>query len=114
MFVGQAVDPAPYYTAMDTFAMSSATEQMPNALLEAMACGLPAICTDVGDCREMLAAAGSPAIIPPDDPAQYSAALATMAERADLRAVLGRANRARCVEHYPFDLMVRRHAALYE
>ena len=53
------------YTSMDVFAMSSSTEQMPVALLEAMAAGLPAVCTAVGDMREMLPPEGRAKVLVP-------------------------------------------------
>ena len=40
-WAGHIADPTPYFRAMDVFAMSSDTEQMPISLLEAMAAGLP-------------------------------------------------------------------------
>ena len=89
--------------------MSSTTEQMPNVLLEAMASGLPAICTDVGDSREMLGDARW--VVPPGDDVAYARALTVLAEQPGLRAMLGAANRARCVERYPLHLMVERFSA---
>jgi glycosyltransferase involved in cell wall biosynthesis len=112
-FASVTDDPASCYAALDVFVMSSTTEQMPNALLEAMACGLPAICTDVGDSREMLGNAGPPAVVPRGDDA-YTAALTTIAGSGELRARLGAANRARCVEHYSLDRMVLQVSEVYD
>jgi glycosyltransferase involved in cell wall biosynthesis len=113
LFAGQTHDPASWYAAFDVFVMSSATEQMPNALLEAMACGLPAICTDAGDTREMLESRNGPFIVPLGDETRYAAALATLTGCGELRAVIGAANRARCLERYSLDDMVQRYAAVY-
>jgi glycosyltransferase involved in cell wall biosynthesis len=107
IFAGQVDDPRPCYAAFDVFAMSSTTEQMPNVLLEAMASELPAICTDVGDSREILG--DDQWIVPPGDEVAYARTLATLADRPALRAELGAANRSRCVEQYPLRQMVARY-----
>jgi len=77
--------------ASDVFVLPSRTEGIPNALLEAMACGLPAVVTDVGDCRTILGEAGI--VLPADvDREGLAAALtaltaASPAERARLGAL---------------------------
>lgn len=43
---GRAADPFPFYQSSDLFVLASRFEGMPNAMLEAMACGLPVIVTD--------------------------------------------------------------------
>ena len=42
-FVGEVADPVPYFQTADVFAFPSHREGLPNAMLEAMACGLPAL-----------------------------------------------------------------------
>lgn len=54
-------------SAADVFVLSTRNEGWANVLLEAMACGLPAIATDVGGNREVVPAAELGAIVPFDD-----------------------------------------------
>ena len=44
-FVGEVSDPVPYFQAADVFAFPSHREGLPNAMLEAMASGLPSLIT---------------------------------------------------------------------
>ena len=106
-------DPAPYYAAMDVFVLSSSTEQMPISLLEAMACGLPAVCTDVGDVRAMLAQPDS-GLAPAGDPESYTRALMAAASGARYREQAGASNRARCQTQYSLDHMIGAYRALYD
>ena len=56
-FVGPISDVRPVLWSSDLFALPSIYDPSPNALLEALACGLPVICTDsVGYADEVLAA----------------------------------------------------------
>jgi glycosyltransferase involved in cell wall biosynthesis len=112
-FAGAVPDPRLCYDSADLFVLSSLTEQMPMALLEAMACGLPVVCTDVGDCEEMLPA-GTPQVVPPGDAALLAAALRRMAESPETRASCGEANRRRALELYSQSVMVGRYRGLYQ
>src|SRR5206468_10439676 len=66
-FPGLRPDPLPCYHAMDLFALSSLSEQMPVAVIEAMACALPVLATDVGDVATMVAAPGRPCVVAAGD-----------------------------------------------
>lgn len=113
VFAGEVQDPARYYGAMDIFAMSSATEQMPVGLLEAMASGLPAVCTDAGDTRELLPPGQAELAVPRGEPARYVAALRMLAAEAERRAALGAANRARAEAEFSIARMVERWERIY-
>lgn len=54
-FAGYLKDPSARLAEFDLFALSSDTEQLPLALLEAMAVGMPVVATNVGDVGEILA-----------------------------------------------------------
>jgi glycosyltransferase involved in cell wall biosynthesis len=53
-FLGCRQDISTLLTCMDVFVLCSKTEAAPLAVLEAMACGLPVVCSDVGAMREII------------------------------------------------------------
>jgi glycosyltransferase involved in cell wall biosynthesis len=112
-FTGFLPDPSDCYGAFDLFAMSSITEQMPMALLEAMATGLPVICTEVGDSAEMLGNPGFPCTVPAGDPVAYARALEMLYRDADSRAQMGAANRRRCADGYSVEGMIASYRSIY-
>jgi glycosyltransferase involved in cell wall biosynthesis len=115
-FAGLQTDPLPYYRSFDLFALTSDTEQMPLALVEAMACSLPAIASAVGDTSRVLPPEQAPFVVPLTDPRavpRLAEAAARLLGDAPLRATLGRANRARAEAEYALETMLRRYGALY-
>ncbi len=108
-FAGYQESPAPFYQAMDVFALSSDSEQMPVALLEAMASSLPAVSTDVGDVRTMLPPEQAPFLGP-----DLAAGIARLAADPGLRRQLGGLNRKRAEERYPFGALCTAYKDLYE
>lgn len=53
-FMGRLDDLRPFYSALDIFSLPSHKEGMPLSVLEAQACGVPSVITDVGGSREAL------------------------------------------------------------
>ncbi|WP_319480768.1 glycosyltransferase [uncultured Draconibacterium sp.] len=53
-FLGPKHNIADYYYAADAFCLSSIHEGMPITLIEAFACGCPAVCTPAGGIKEMI------------------------------------------------------------
>jgi len=116
-FAGHQSDPVPYYRAMDLFALSSDTEQMPVALLEAMGCALPVVATDVGDVRAMLPEAQGEFVLPLEEHETawpLAEKLTELLKDAGKRAEFGAANRARVAERYTFEAMLAAYREEYE
>jgi L-malate glycosyltransferase len=114
-FCGHIADTPSLFAALDIFAMSSSTEQLPIALLEAMASRLPCLCTDVGDSAEALGTRVTPEIVRAGaNVDEYRAALLELASNAGLRTAIGTKNRERCVQYYSVDHMVGQYAGVYE
>lgn len=113
-FAGYHADPRAFYRAMDVFAIPSDTEQMPIALLEAMASSLPVLATDVGDIRAMLPEVQQPFVaeLGTSTDSTLAHALEQLASSPSLRQNLGHANRMRVTERYSHAQMVARYRAL--
>lgn len=95
----------------DLLALSSRSEQMPIAVIEAMAAGLPIVSTDVGDVAAMVAPENRPFVAP--DETQFRQALAELAADAALRQRVGAANRSVAAAHYAESAMVEAYDRLY-
>lgn len=104
------------YGAFDVFALTSASEQQPIALLEAMASGLPAVCTDVGDVGVTLgpnAATGLVDARAPDLTSSLKRALSNFLKDPSLRQSVGQQNRARVQKSYGRTAMIARYGKVY-
>lgn len=94
-FLGDYSPMTPFMSAVDVFVVSSAWgEAFPNVLLEAMACGVPCVSTDVGDASIVLGGEGS--LVPVADATAMANAV-TAYLRLDTENF--RAQCRRCVSH---------------
>ncbi len=93
-FVGRQDDPLPWYQAADLFVLPSRWEGMSNALLEAMACGLPVIATRVGGNVDLVNHEETGLMVPPENPTELSQAIARLRSDDELRRRLGAAARS--------------------
>ncbi|WP_404797389.1 glycosyltransferase [Streptomyces pristinaespiralis] len=108
IFAGDRADTRPWLHAADLAVLPSRWEGMALAPLEAMACGLPVVVTDVSGARESLPPGQEPyALVPPEDPSALAAALVRLLSDPALRQDLGR----RAEEHTRATSDVRRTAA---
>jgi glycosyltransferase involved in cell wall biosynthesis len=88
IFTGQCSNVWPYYALADVFALPSLSEGSPNALLEAMAAGVPIVACKVGGVPETVEDGSSALLVPPSKPAAMASALARVLEDPALAARL--------------------------
>ena len=101
-WIGHVADPFPWLRGAEFFVLTSRFEGTPNALLEAMACGLPAVVSDAspGPC-ELIGSDESAAglIVPVEDADGTAEAIIRLARDETLRSRLGLAARERVRTH---------------
>ena len=109
-FTGPQQDVLPYYQAADAFVLPTLYDQQSNAVLEAMACGLPAITTTGCGVAELLTAE-SGHVVDAFDEAALAAAMTDLLRPDHARALGAGARRA--IEPYSLDRMTDDYLALY-
>lgn len=112
VFAGRREDVPALMRCMDAYVCSSASEGMSNALLEAMATGLPVIATDVGDNARMVRNGIDGRIVEPSSCAAIADALTLLARNPDHHRGFAAAARTRA-EEYDFDRTVHAYEAYY-
>jgi glycosyltransferase involved in cell wall biosynthesis len=101
-WLGQVSDPLPFLRGAEFFILTSRFEGTPNALLEAMACGLPSVVSDAspGPCE--LVGTGETAaglIVPVEDVGATGDAIISLARNESLRRRFGLAAQERARDH---------------
>jgi glycosyltransferase involved in cell wall biosynthesis len=84
----------------DLFVLTSRSEGLPNALMEAMAVGLPCVSTDVGGCRELIENGKTGYLVAPGDARAVADRILELSGDAGLRASMGQAGRRRIADGY--------------
>jgi glycosyltransferase involved in cell wall biosynthesis len=110
---GRVSDIPSFLRDLDIFVLPSLGEAHPNALLEAMACGLPCVGTRVGGVPEAMEEGRCGLLIDAGDAQGLVSATSRLAGDADLRRELGLAARQRVCLAYSLDKMIEAYAALY-
>ena len=114
-FVGRSSLPISFLAELDVFVLPSRSEGMSNALLEAMASGLPCIATDVGSNRSLLnpSAQRAAGLICDATPESLFRAMSEMASSADARRRYGAEGAALVSRRYTIPGMVQQYERLY-
>jgi glycosyltransferase involved in cell wall biosynthesis len=102
-----------YLRGLDVAVNCSRFEGASNAVLEAMAAGLPVVATSVGGTPEQIEDGVNGLLVPPDGMAALSDAIRRVASSAELRARLGGAAQLFIAQRHSHAEMVRRYSQLY-
>jgi glycosyltransferase involved in cell wall biosynthesis len=111
--LGERSDIPGIVPAFDLAVLCSAWgEGFPNVLGEAMACGVPCVATDVGDCGRLLTAGGT--LVAVRDPDALAAAMEQLLRLPeDRRREIGAAGRERVAREYALSAIAQRYTTLY-
>jgi glycosyltransferase involved in cell wall biosynthesis len=95
------------------FILPSRWEGMSNALLEAMACGLPCVSTRVSGSEDIISDGVNGLLVEPEQPAEMAQALCRIITDADLAQRLGQNGRATVLGEYQLSAVVEQCLQLY-
>lgn len=117
-FLGDVQDIPAFHAELDVFVLPTLArfrmEGCPVALLEAMACGLPCIATDIPGSRDVIQPDVSGLLVAPEDVDGLARLLADLHSTPERRAMLGAAARQRVLDCYTIEREVAAHEALYD
>jgi sugar transferase (PEP-CTERM/EpsH1 system associated) len=111
--VGQRDDVAQWLGIMDVFVLPSLGEGMSNALLEAMAVGLPVVATAVGGTPEIVDHGVSGLLVPAATPDALAGAMLSYRRNDHVRVAHGAAGRERAEKHFPLMQMIEGYVDVY-
>lgn len=112
--LGHRADAAELVAAFDAVVLPSRYEGLPYSLLEAMACGVPAVASDVTGCCDVIEDGVSGFLVPPARASAFAHKTARLLGNADLRRRMGAAARERVASGFTAERFLGSLAALYE
>jgi glycosyltransferase involved in cell wall biosynthesis len=113
-FPGHFDNVFPWLQSGDVFCHLSRSDGLSNAVLEAMACGLPCVVSRVGGNPEVAADGRSGFVVPPEQPEAAAGHILTLLRNRELARKMGERNRRVIEENYTAEVMVRKIVALYD
>jgi glycosyltransferase involved in cell wall biosynthesis len=111
-FPGLCNDIPQLLAGMDVFVLTSRSEGMPNAVMEAMGTGLPCVVTDAGDSRELVSDGETGFVAPVGDEKKIADCILALLNNEALRITMGQNGRKR-IEAFDTKHMVEKYRELY-
>jgi glycosyltransferase involved in cell wall biosynthesis len=112
-WLGHVDDMPALFAEVDVVVLPSYREGLPKGLIEAAACGLPLVTTDVPGCREVVTDGVDGLLVPARDGPALAAAIARLQDDPVLAFRLASAARARALSEFDERIVVRRTIAVY-
>ena len=112
-FMGRRTDVYSLLKASDVFCLPSRSEGMSNALLEAMACGLPCVATDVGGNPEVVVEGQTGFLVSPEDPEALAERITNLLQNPDHGKHMGQHGRQIVEAKFTLERMIEHLAHLY-
>jgi len=113
-FLGWTEQVLALYQSTDLYVLPSWSEGMPNALLEAMACGLMPVATAIPGTIDVVTSERDGLLVKPGNEAELAAALERGIRDEPLRTSLAAAARQRILDHFTVEQTSQRYADLYQ
>ncbi len=101
-----------FFSSLDIFLVTSRSEGVPIALLEAMSSGVACVSSDVGDIAEVVGDAGY--MLPSEGEDEFVDTVTRLVKDDVLRVELGRRSRLRILEHFDIEIWGNRTVEVYE
>ena len=111
---GERNDVAAIMGGLDCFVLPSLAEGISNTILEAMACGLPVIATDVGGNADLVKSGITGQIVPAGDPETMAQQIVRFANAPEHARHMGRLGRERVEESFSMNAMVAAYLGAYD
>lgn len=112
-WLGHVDDMAALYRSVDIMVLPSYREGLPKGLIEAAACALPIITTDVPGCREVVDHELTGLLVEPRRPEAVAQTIERLAGDAQLRARMGRAGREKMLAQFDEQIVIRQTLSVY-
>lgn len=112
-WLGHVDDMPALFAGVDAVVLPSYREGLPKGLIEAAACALPLVTTDVPGCREVVSHEQDGLLVPVKDGAALARAIARLQDEPALRERLGNAARAKALAEFDERMVVGRTLDVY-
>ncbi|MEN1925805.1 glycosyltransferase family 4 protein [Luteimonas qiangzhengi] len=112
-WLGHVDDMPALFGSVDMVVLPSYREGLPKGLIEAGACALPLVTTDVPGCREVVTDGIDGLLVPVRDAEALAGAIARLQDDPELAARLGQAARAKALAEFDEKIVIERTMAVY-